>query len=167
MALWEIITFSVLIGALLVYAGLITRRLSRAEGRLNTIEETLLAKSQSAEPDGTPAPEPKLQVPDGQDGRGIYLTLRDLRARSEQRAVKGQDALSLPTMHTVSRDSTDLPTMRAGSGAPEATPPESHEAPRTHGEEQGPPDHPPPEDDSIARKNRNTVLFLSTQRRRR
>jgi hypothetical protein len=52
MALWQFTTFTVLIGALIVYAAVITRRLSLADARLTRMEEALqfLPRSGSVNP---------------------------------------------------------------------------------------------------------------------
>jgi hypothetical protein len=84
MALWQFITLAVLIGALLVCAIVIARRLGLADARLTRIEATLLAKSGSIDSGDVPAAEVKPEVSDGKEVRGNYLTIRDLRARSEQ-----------------------------------------------------------------------------------
>ena len=82
MALWQFITFTVLIGALLVCTSVITRRLGRANTRLKRVEEILLANSRSIGSADTRAAEAKAEVSAGQEGRGGYLTIRDLRAPS-------------------------------------------------------------------------------------
>lgn len=208
MALWQFITFSGLIGAVLLYTGVITRRLGRAEARLSEIEATLLAKAHTVDSAPAPAAATKPQVPDNPENRGAYLTLRDLRVRSEQRAIQGiretpkrrsdelmaaiferrhapatgSEPLNLPTMRAVSADSTptslerhdapaseplNLPTMRTTSEEPEATSSEGREARGTHIGTESPSADRRPSDDSVAQKERDTVLFLSTQRRRR
>jgi hypothetical protein len=83
-ALWQFITFTVLIGALLVYLRVIIRRLGCADARLNRIEEALLAKSRSIDSADTRAAEAKPEVSGGQEGRGDYLTIRDLRQLSSR-----------------------------------------------------------------------------------
>ena len=47
MTLWQFVTFTVLIAALLVYAMVIARRLGRVDVRFKRIEEALLEKSRS------------------------------------------------------------------------------------------------------------------------
>jgi hypothetical protein len=81
-ALWQFITFTILIGALLVFASVITRRLGRANTRLKSIEEILLANSRSIGSADTRAVEAKAEVSGGQESRGGYLTIRDLRPPS-------------------------------------------------------------------------------------
>lgn len=86
MVLWQFITFVVLIAALLVYTSVITLRLGRADARLKRIEEALLFLSRSSESadSGVAEVTPPPEVSDEKEVRGGYLTLRDLRVRSEQ-----------------------------------------------------------------------------------
>jgi hypothetical protein len=92
MVVWQFITLSVLIGTLLVYAGVIARRLGLADTRLHRIEEALSAQSRSVENVVDRAAEAKPEAVDGKEGRGGYLTLRDLRAQSEQGSWRGADS---------------------------------------------------------------------------
>ena len=82
MALWEFVTLTVLIGALLVYAGVIARRAGRADARLKRIEDALFAKSRSVGSANTRAAESKPESSAGQEGRGSYFIIRDLRQLS-------------------------------------------------------------------------------------
>jgi hypothetical protein len=81
-ALWQFMTFTVLIGALLIYASIITRRLGCADARLNRIEEALRANRRSIDSAETRAAGAKPEVSSGQAGRRGYLTVRDLRQLS-------------------------------------------------------------------------------------
>jgi hypothetical protein len=92
MVVWQFITLSVLIGALLVYAGVIARRLGLADTRLHRIEEALSAQSRSVENVVERTAEAKPEAVDGREGRGGYLTLRDLRAQSEQGSWRSADS---------------------------------------------------------------------------
>jgi len=84
MALWQFITVIALVGALVVLAGVIARKLGLANARLTRIEEALLARSLPIDAADLSAAEAKPEVPGEKEVRGPYLTLRDLRARSEQ-----------------------------------------------------------------------------------
>jgi hypothetical protein len=92
MVVWQFITLSVLIGALLVYVGLIARRLGLADTRLHRIEEALSAQSRSVETVVERMAEAKPEAVEGKEGRGGYLTLRDLRAQGEQGSWRGADS---------------------------------------------------------------------------
>jgi hypothetical protein len=81
-ALWQFLTLTVLIGALLVYARIIDRRLARADSRLNRIEDDLLLKSRSIDSADARAAKAKDGVSGDQQRRGGYLTMRDLRRLS-------------------------------------------------------------------------------------
>jgi hypothetical protein len=234
MVLWQFITFTVLIGAVVVYAGVITRRLGCANARLNRIEEALLATSRPIDFADARAAESKPEV-SSEEGRVGYLTIRDLKVRSEQlrsRAThsssrnsvgvsESQAALKTRSEQASSRDtrplnvnsvpaslvsqapvdtsseplssavmqplsddsvgtgldsrapmetsSEPLSSVSAGStnGDSVADSSQSRDAPETTSEQQSPPGHRPPSEDSAATKNRDALLFLSNQRRRR
>jgi hypothetical protein len=230
-ALWQFITFTVLIGALLVYASVITRRLGCADARLNRIEEVLLTKSSSFASADTQAAESKSEVSGGQEGRGRALTIGDLRqlssrttrpsswssvavserrdapntprglmrsrgatteregsvaigsesgeaprARREQLSFHGTRPLTLNCAPTssASRDTPatsseppSLLTVEAVSGDSAATTSASRDAQATNSGSQSPPSYRLPSDDSVDKKNRDMMLFLSSQRRRR
>jgi hypothetical protein len=110
-ALWQFITFTVLIGALLVCASVITRRLGRANTRLKSIEEILLANGRSIGSADSRAAEAKAQVSGGQESRGGYLTIRDLRppssgatgssSRNSSGVAERGDALKTPRDHVM------------------------------------------------------------------
>jgi hypothetical protein len=91
MALWEFTTFTVLIGALIVHAAIISRRLALADPRLTRMEEALLFLARSGSVNVTEPELPEIpakpQVSAQEEARRVYLTMRDLRARSEQRAT--------------------------------------------------------------------------------
>jgi hypothetical protein len=242
MILWQFITLTVLIAALLVYAIVITFRLGRADARLNKIEDALafLAMSRSSESgdlraaEGMPA-----EVPDEKEARGGYLTMRDLRVRSERMSSRttGPDICnpvadlekravlqttrdlakshaaslerrSLFAIYSQSRDSPaavdesvkepparevssesattsvegadapvmggealSLPATAALSEEPAATAPGmeggSDAAASSSSEQPAPTDQGPSGEDSVVKKNQETLLFLSHQRRRR
>ena len=108
MALWQFITFAILIGALLMYAGIIARRLALADARLTRIEEALLARSQSIDSGDTVAAEAQPEVSAGKEARGPYLTLRDLRARSEELSSRARrEALDAQEEESGSAESSD------------------------------------------------------------
>jgi hypothetical protein len=79
MFLWQFITFTGLIGALVVYSSMITRRLGAANTRLIRIEEVLIGLNHSVNlPDIRAA---KSDVSNNADRAG-FLTVRDLKAGS-------------------------------------------------------------------------------------
>ena len=236
MVLWQFITFTVLIGALVVYTSVIARRLGRANARLSRIEEALLVTSRPGAFADSRAAESESEVSNN-EGRAGYLTIRDLKVRSEQlrsRAThsstrnsvavpenrdalkttrgpkpklsrgatpergelvaKGVDspvpvetsgeALSVLTVEAVSDDSeaTSLESrapvetsselssslgVDPANGIPVAKTSESGDALDTAGGQQSSPSHCPPGEDPIAEKNRNALLYMSNQRRRR
>ena len=103
MVLWQFITFTVLIGAVVVYASVIARGLGRANARLSRIEEALLVTGRPvgfAEPR---AAESESEVSNN-DGRAGYLTIRDLKVRSEQ--------LRARATHSSTRSSVAVPESR-------------------------------------------------------
>ena len=168
MALWQFITFTALLGALLVYAGVITRRLGCADARLNRIEEALLAKSGSIESADTRATEARPEVASrasqanpevatraneanpevssGKEGRRGYLTIHDLRARSEQLNSRAARSSSRNSVAVPERRDA-LKAMRGLMESPGTTPEgnsvvissESREAPATSSELVNPP----------------------------
>lgn len=191
MAFWQFITFIVLIGSLLGYASVISRRLGRADARLNRIEEALLAKTRSFELADALAAEAKPVVAGAQERHGGHLTIRDLRQLSSRTSVGSGEVLTTPgeqlcahgtpslTVNPVppSLQNSDAPatssellnllTVGAVSGDPTATSLQGGDAQATISGQQGPTVYPPPSNDSVADKNRDLLLFLSAQRRRR
>jgi hypothetical protein len=265
MVLWQFITFTVLIGAFVVYASVIARRLGCANARLSRIEEALLVTSRPVGFADSRAADPESTVSDN-EGRAGYLTIRDLKVRSEQHRARSshsstrssvvvpesRDALRATRGPKFSRGATpergDLVAMSSGSHealrtrseqeSPHGTRPlnvesvpasvdgpaapvetsdetlnlltaevvrdnseatssesrapvetsselssslgvdpangnsvakiaESGEALDTTGGRQNPPSHCPPSEDLVAEKNRDALLYLSNQRRRR
>jgi hypothetical protein len=148
-ALWQFVTFTVLIAALLVYAMVIARRLGRVDVRFKGIEEALLEKSRSIHSADTRAVEAKPQVSDGQEDGGGYLTMRELRQLGSRGGPVRIGSQSPSTVNSV-------PTIF-----------ESRDAPATNSGRQSPAGCDPPGDDSDAKRNRDMMLFLSNQRRRR
>jgi hypothetical protein len=180
--LWQFVTFTVLIAALLVYAMVIARRLGRVDVRFKRIEEALLEKSRSIHSADTRAAEAKPQVSDRQEDGGGYLTMRELRqlgsraAPSSTGAVVSEktDALirALGPMRSPGTTPERGGSVRIGSESPltvNSVPTifESRDAPATNSGRQSPADCRPPGDDSDAKRNRDMMLFLSNQRRRR
>jgi hypothetical protein len=204
MVFWQFITFTVLIGALVVYASVIARRLGRANARLSRIEEALLVTSRPGGFADPRAAESESEVSNN-EGRAGYLTIRDLKARSEQlrsrathsstrnsvAAPETRDALKRTRGPKLSRGATpergDSVAMSSESRAPVETSgelssslgidpangisvaktSESSDALDTTGGQQSPPSHCPPSEDPTAKKNRNALLYMSNQRRRR
>jgi hypothetical protein len=143
-ALWQFITFtvliSVLIGAILVYASIIARRLGCANARLHEIEEALNAMDRRVYSPDTAATEPKSEVSGGLHGRGRLLTIGDLRQMSSGAArssgptsVVGSEARGASN---TPRGPMKLPsTTPIGRGGSVAIGSESSEALRACGEE--------------------------------
>jgi hypothetical protein len=103
MVLWQFITFTVLIGALVVYASVIARRLGRANARLSRIEEALLVTSRPGGFADSRVAESESEAPNN-EGRAGYLTIRDLKVRSEQ--------LRSRATHSSTRNSAAVPESR-------------------------------------------------------
>lgn len=103
MVLWQFTVLTVLIAGLLVYASILTRRLGCTNARLKRIEEALLVKDRPIEHADARAAEAEREVP-GKEGRVDYLTIRDLRVRSER--------LSSPATRSSSRSSVVVPESR-------------------------------------------------------
>jgi hypothetical protein len=151
-ALWQFVTFTLLIGALLVCLSVIIRRLGCADARLNRIEEALLAKFRSIDSTDTRAADAKPEVSAGQEGGGDYLTMRDLRQLSSRTTRSGSSG---STIAVSERRDFVLPSSEIRDASP------------TGGGRPSPLSYDPPSDDSVAKKNRDMMLFLSNQRRRR
>lgn len=98
MALWQFTVIAVLMGALLVHTSFLTLRIGRANAALKRIEDALLAKVEAV----TPAPvapveaTPPLELTDMEDSAARYLTIRDLKVRSEQRRSQVTASLERP-----------------------------------------------------------------------
>ena len=153
-ALWQFVTLTVLIGALLVYARVIARRLACIDARLNKIEEALRAKSRSIDSVDARAAEAKPEVPGGQEGRESHLTLRDLRQLSSRAPrLNSRNSISGSERHDTST------TARGPMKSPSANP--------ERGRSDCLPTSLESRDDSVAKRNRDMTLFLSNQRRRR
>ena len=103
MVLWQFITFTVLIGALVVYTSVIARRLGRANARLSRIEEALLVTSRPGGFADPRAAESESEVSNN-EGRAGYLTIRDLKVRSEQMRSRAT--------HSSTRNSVAVPENR-------------------------------------------------------
>lgn len=114
MALWQFLVFALLIGTLLAYVSVLTRRVGCTNARLKRIEETLLVLERLLRHADTRAGEsrPSPEVFSG-DRRAAYLTLRDLKAGSEL----------LSSRPSRSRNEKTI-----------ATTPVSRHAPKTHSE---------------------------------
>lgn len=86
MALWQFIVIAVLIAALLVYASVLTRRVGRTNAALKRIEEALLVTGGLIAPAAAGAAD-AMRSPEvsGKGDAARYLTIRDLRVRSDPR----------------------------------------------------------------------------------
>jgi hypothetical protein len=198
-ALWQFITFTILLGALFIYARVIGRRLGCVDVRLKRIEEALTAKLRSLDPADTRADEAEPDIFGGQEGRRDYLTIRDLRQLSS-RATRSStpNSITVPTRRDVLK-TTSGPRTSSGAGrgssvaiaseigralrvrveqlSSHGTHPlaghsvptslEGRDAPVTNSGLQNPPDFRPPSEDSVAKRNRDMILFFCNQRRRR
>ena len=162
MATWQFITFTVLLGALVALAGIIARKLGLADARLSRIEEALVTKRPSVETTDTPAVEAPPEVANGKEVRGAYLTLRDLRARSEQSSSPATGSSGWNFMGE-GRESSETPAPLASSSEPLSPPapePVSQEAakvslegpdvPTSSTEAQSPPSMDPVTEESAA-----------------
>lgn len=166
MALWQFLVFTVLIAALLVYASVLTRRVGCTNARLKTIEEALLELDRLVRHANTRSGEatPPSEV-SSKDGRATYLTIRDLKARSElmnSRATHSSNENSIaqevrgvpvpvgfPMTHSVA--------MSLEARGPVETRSEPSSSPSTAADEE-----------AIAKRERDALfIILSSQRRRR
>ena len=234
MALWQFIVFTGLIGALLVYASVLTRLLGYTNARLKRIEEALLVTALPIDFADIRAAKAKAEV-SGKEGHVGYRTIRDLKVRSEQLSSsatrssspnsvavpESREALNAGSKQVSSRGShtwngNSVSTSMASRGAPEmvceplssparrpvssdavATSSECRDSVEASGESlsslsagsangtsetkgsesgdtlettsgrQSPPNCRPPSEDSLAKKDRDALLMLSNQRRRR
>ncbi len=115
MALWQFIFFTALIGSLGVYGIIVTRRLGHTIARLTKVEEALLVKSAPVDCATTPAARPEPDAPSN-EGRAGYLTIRDLKARSEQlRASRSnsQNSFAVPESRDPKETSSEPLILRA------------------------------------------------------
>jgi hypothetical protein len=192
MALWQFTVIAVLMGALLAQTSFLTLRVSRAHAALKRIEAALLAKVEVVTPplaepvEATPPPE----LTDMEDNAARYLTIRDLKVRSEQRRSLATASLERPNAPDVSgrfasllfgRDKnedsvpTSVPASSESSDAPNTSAEASTEAPSSEGvdapnastEPPHSPASPTVNDDTVEQKERDALLFMSSQRRRR
>jgi hypothetical protein len=231
MALWQFTTFTVLIGAIIVYAAIITRRLSLADDRLTRMEEALLFLARSGSVNAGNAVNPdaptieakpeiseifekpeepvksaalavpelpemsaKPQVSAEEEARRVYLTMRDLRARSELRASRPSRptpvAAPVPEAHEALKTTPEPTQPTPPTPSPDTTPAredavvaihhsEAVDAPATSSEppvtntelQSSPDDHSDTDaaatDDAAAKKTQEILVFLNAQRRRR
>ena len=183
MALWQFVSIAVLIGALLVYAGILTSRIGRTNAALKRIEEALVVRNVHVMPaTGAPEAMPALDASSRSDA-ARYLTIRDLKGRSEilnSRATRSVRTASDPENEVAvatnpgSRDAVDtsgeLPSShatRSESGEPVAASSQNSDALNTDGELPSSSATLRVTDDSVAKKERDALLFLMNQRRRR
>jgi hypothetical protein len=178
MALWEFLVIAALIGVLLAFVGFLTSRIGRMSAALQRIEAMLLMKSEPVVPAEMAAPAPEVTGTGEQSGR--YLTMRDLKVRSE-----------LQRLHATNTDSESIDPIiarrRSETGNPFAGRLESSEAPGPTGETESSvaasstshetveavaelPSSPATSavnKDSVTRKEQDAWLILNSQRRRR
>jgi hypothetical protein len=249
MALWQFTVIAVLMGALLVHTSFLTLKMGRASAALKRIEDALLWKGEVVTPAPTAPVEAAqpLEPTDMEDSAARYLTIRDLKVRSERRrshataslespaapdmngkfasllfgraknespdaaSLEGGDTPNisaeltslhtspaenensaptgeLPSLHAspgesetavpassetsdTPNTSTELPNLRASPGEPENSTPanwESGDAPNASTEPpHSPAASPTVSEDSVEQKERDALLFMSSQRRRR
>jgi hypothetical protein len=146
MVLWQFVSFTVLIGALVVYASVIARRLGRANARLSRIEEALLVTSRPGGFADPRAAESESEVSNN-EGRAGYLTIRDLKARSEQPRARAthssaRNSAAVPesrdALKTTRGPKPNLPRGATPEGELVAMRAESREALRTRSEQASP-----------------------------
>ena len=188
MALWQFTVIAALLGAVLIYANILANRIGRANAALQRIEEALLARNDglitpsAIEATETPGiseiPEsPEATPPPGISDEYIdaprYLTIRDLKVRSELQRSRATPSESPDALNT----GGDIPRSKLRSlfafgtrGEDEkndAPSLESREAVDTSDELPSAPATHPANDESDAKKARDVLVFLSNQRRRR
>jgi hypothetical protein len=202
MALWQFIVIAVLIGALLVYAGVLANRIGCTNATLKRIEEALLVTDGPMRHAATRAAEvARSPEVSGIDGDASYLTIRDLKVSSRVTRSSSEKSVA---MSPESRDALKMrielmssPGSRPANGNPIATSSESRDALSTSGELLSSPgtfaanENPiatssesrdalstssePPSSpgtcavngDLVAKKKRDALLILGSQRRRR
>jgi hypothetical protein len=170
MALWQFTVIAVLMGALLVHTSFLTLKISRVSAALKRIEDALLWKGEVVTPASTAPVEATqpLEPTDMEDSAARYLTIRDLKVRSERRRSHATASLESPAAPDISgrfagllfgRDKSERPDAASleGGDTPNISdaPDTSTEAPSLHTShaENG---------DSAASKNESAVA-LSTE----
>ena len=133
MALWQFTVIAVLMGALLVHTSCLTLRVGRANAALKRIEDALLAKVEVVTPAPVaPAePTPPLELTDMEDSAARYLTIRDLKVRSERRRSQATASLERPPTPDMSGKFASLLFGRRTSDNPVTTGAESNGSSKT------------------------------------
>jgi hypothetical protein len=206
MALWQFTVIAVLMGALLVHTSFLTRRIGRANAALKRIEAALLAKVEVATPAPTAPVEATqpLELTDMEDSAARYLTIRDLKVRSELQRSHATARLEIPDAPDMngkfasllfgrgkqensvpaSSESSDAPNTSAEAPNTGTEPPSSHtslaenensvppspqtgDAPNASTEPPHSPASPTVNEETVEQKERDALLFMSGQRRRR
>ena len=122
MALWQFTVIAVLMGALLVHTSFLTLKMGRASAALKRIEAALLSKGEVI----TPAPAAPveatqpLEPTDMEDSAAHYLTIRDLKVRSERRRSHATASLESPAAPDMSGKFASLLFGRAKNESPDA-----------------------------------------------
>jgi hypothetical protein len=176
MALWQFTVIAVLMGALLAHTSFLTLRIGRANAALKRIEAALLAKVEVVTPAPTAPVEAtqSLELTDMEDNAARYLTIRDLKVRSEQRRSLATASLESPDAPDMSGKFASLLFGRDKNESPDAASPDSSDAPNTSADAPNASTEPPHSpasptmnEDAVEQKERDAFLFMSSQRRRR
>jgi hypothetical protein len=200
MALWHFVVTTVLLGTLLVYTSILTRRIGRINAALERVEVALLASDRGAHPATIAVAPTRSPEVSGKHGDAGYLGIRNLKGGTElpsSRATPfpGGDAVSMspesrnaltlrfdlisspgtvpvdetPVRASRGRDDTlnMTPALVIPAPSPVAASSATCETPNTHSELPSSPGTQPASGDASERRHRDTLLYLSNQRRRR
>jgi hypothetical protein len=131
MALWQFTVIAVLMGALLVHTSFLTLKMGRASAALKRIEATLLSKGEVVTPAPTAPVEATqpLEPTDMEDSTAPYLTIRDLKVRSERQRSHATASLESPAAPDMSGRFASLLFGRAKNESPEAASVEGGDTP--------------------------------------
>src|SRR6516165_5687484 len=83
MVFWQFVVLAILMGGLLLCAGVLTRTLVYTNYRLKKLEEALLVRDRPIRHAEARATEMQQRVVAGKDGAS-YLTIRDLKSRGKR-----------------------------------------------------------------------------------
>jgi hypothetical protein len=133
MALWQFTVIAVLMGALLVHTSFLTLKPGRASAALKRIEAALLSKGEVVTPAPTAPVEATqpLEPTDMEESIARYLTIRDLKVRSERRRSLATASLESPAAPDISGRFAGLLFGRDKNERPDAASSESSDAPNT------------------------------------
>jgi hypothetical protein len=131
MALWQFTVIAVLMGALLVHTSFLTLKMGRASAALKRIEAALLWKGEVVTPAPTAPVEATqpLEPTDMEDSAARYLTIRDLKVRSERRRSHATASLESPAAPDMSGKFASLLFGRAKNESPDAASLEGDDTP--------------------------------------